>query len=77
MGGGKVGVFTALYDHGKCVGQALRSTLSQKHMPSEVIVIDEAATDDFGRSAQAIGNPLVRVIAEKYKQRNTIWVRQR
>jgi hypothetical protein len=39
MGGGKVGVFTALYNHGKRVGQASVSISSQKRMPSEVIVL--------------------------------------
>ena len=76
MGCGKFGAFTALYNHGKCADHALRSTLSQKCVPGEVMVIDREATDDFTSSAQAIDNPLICVISDRYRRRNTIWVRQ-
>lgn len=66
MAGGKVSVFTTLYNHERFIGQAIQSALSQTISPGEVIVIDDASTDESVPAARVIDNPLVRVFEEKY-----------
>ena len=61
-----ISVFTTLYNHEKFIGQALQSALNQTLSPTEVIVIDDASTDDSVRTARAINHPLVHVYDEKY-----------
>lgn len=66
MAGLPVSVFTTLYNHEKFIGQALQSALNQTLSPAEVIVIDDASTDDSVWAARAINHPLIHVYDEKY-----------
>lgn len=66
MASSTVSVFTTLYNHDKFIGYALQSALSQTLSPAEIIVIDDASTDDSVRVARATDHPLIRVFDEKY-----------
>ena len=66
MAGKKISVFTTLYNHEKFIRPALQSILNQELLPDEVIVIDDASTDDSVRAAQAIESSLICVVEEKY-----------
>ncbi|MHB8257428.1 MAG: glycosyltransferase family 2 protein [Acidiferrobacterales bacterium] len=66
MAGLTVSVFTTLYNHEKFIGHALQSALNQTLSPAEVIVIDDASTDDSVRAARAVDHPLIRVFDQKY-----------
>lgn len=61
-----VSVFTALYNHEDFIAYALQSALSQTLAPSEIIVIDDASSDNSLKAASAISHPLIRVFDEKY-----------
>jgi glycosyltransferase involved in cell wall biosynthesis len=66
MAGLTVSVFTTLYNHEKLIEDALQSALNQTLSPSEIIVIDDASTDDSIRVARAINHPLIHIFEEKY-----------
>lgn len=52
------------YNHGRFIGEALDAILSQSVAPSEVIVVDDASTDDSVTRIEAIAvrHPLVRLL---------------
>jgi glycosyltransferase involved in cell wall biosynthesis len=59
--GAPLSVVLPNYNHGKLIGRALRALIAQERAPDEIIVIDDASTDDsvrvieeFAASAPAI-----------------------
>lgn len=59
-----ISVILPNFNHGKFVGAALRALLSQSPAPAEIIVIDDASTDDSIEVIRAIAatNPSIRVL---------------
>ncbi len=52
------------YNHGHCIGRALRAYLAQSVRPKEIIVIDDASTDDSVDMVEAFArqDPIVRLL---------------
>jgi len=52
------------YNHGHCIGRALRAYLAQSVRPTEIIVIDDASTDDSVAVVEAFAaqEPIVRLL---------------
>lgn len=52
------------YNHGRYLGVAVRAMLAQSHQPDELIVLDDASTDDSVAVVRSImhGSPLVRLV---------------
>jgi glycosyltransferase involved in cell wall biosynthesis len=46
MGHNTLSVIMVNYNHGKFIGEALDAILSQSYRPMEIIVIDDASTDN-------------------------------
>lgn len=59
-----VSVVVPLYDHGSTVGAALDSLLAQDHVPTEIIVVDDASTDGGAAIVRAYGAPVVLITQE-------------
>ncbi len=60
----KVSVFTALYNHERFVRECLNSAIKQTLSPSEIIVLDDASTDNSLEVLQSINNPLIKTISQ-------------
>ncbi len=58
----KVTVLTTLYNKGPFVEEAVRSTLASTFTDLEVLVVDDASTDEGPAKVRAIGDPRVRII---------------
>ncbi|MBL7950714.1 MAG: glycosyltransferase family 2 protein [Flavobacteriales bacterium] len=58
----KVSVLMTLYDKGPFVEAAVRSVLEGTYADIEVLVVDDASTDDGPARVQAIGDPRVRLL---------------
>jgi len=56
-----ISVFTTLYNHERFIKRALQSALCQTLIPAEIIVIDDASTDNSVQVARSIVHPLVSV----------------
>lgn len=50
------------YNHGRFIRQALESVLSQEGIDLEVVVVDDASTDDTAAAVGAIDDPRVRLV---------------
>ncbi len=55
-------VVVPLYNKGPHVAQTLASALAQTHAPHEIIVIDDASTDDGLAIVRAVGDARIRII---------------
>lgn len=65
MANPKISVFTTLYNHERYIEFALRSALRQTLPPAEIVVVDDASSDDSVRVARSIDHPLIRVLVQK------------
>lgn len=61
----RISVLTTLFNHESFIKDALQSALSQTHAPSQIIVLDDASTDNSLNVARSLGHPLIRVLSEK------------
>ena len=62
----KISVLTALFNHDRFIAGALQSALAQTLPPSEIIVIDDASTDNSLTVARSVNHPIIQVLSEKY-----------
>ncbi len=60
--GGTVSVVVPAHNIGRFIEEAIRSALDQTHSPLEVLVVDDASTDDIGAVLQGLGDPRVRML---------------
>ena len=58
----KISVVIPLYNKGPHIAETLMSVLSQHYQPTEILVVDDASTDDGLKLVEAMANPLVRII---------------
>lgn len=58
----KVSVILPVYNRAASLGDAMRSVLAQSVADLELIVVDDASTEDLGPVIDAIGDPRVRYI---------------
>jgi len=62
----KISVLTTLYNHESYISDTLRSAISQTLEPDEIIVIDDASTDNSVAVAESIVHPAISVIKQEY-----------
>ncbi len=60
----KISVYTALFNHESFIHDCLNSALNQTLTPSEIIVLDDASTDNSLGVLEPINNPLIKTIVE-------------
>lgn len=60
----RISVLTTLFNHERFIKDALQSALIQTLPPSEIIVLDDASTDNSLDVARSLGHPAIRVISE-------------
>jgi glycosyltransferase involved in cell wall biosynthesis len=60
----RVSVVIPAYNHGRFVGDAVRSVLAQTMADLELIVVDDGSTDDTLAVVESIRDPRLRVIAQ-------------
>jgi glycosyltransferase involved in cell wall biosynthesis len=60
----RVSVVIPAYNHGRFVGEAVRSVLAQTMADLELIVVDDGSTDDTLAVVESIRDPRLRVIAQ-------------
>lgn len=58
----KVTVLTTLYNKGPWVTEAVRSVLAQTFTNFELLIVDDASTDDGLRQVQAFTDPRIRIL---------------
>lgn len=58
----RISVVLPNYNHGRLVEGALRALLAQSLPPSEIIVVDDASTDNSRSVIEAIAHPRVRLL---------------
>jgi len=63
--GFKISVVIPAYNHGRFVGEAVRSVLAQTMADLELVVVDDGSTDDTLAVVEAIRDPRLRVIAQR------------
>lgn len=61
----EISVLTTLFNHERYIKDALQSALAQTLPPSEIIVLDDASTDNSLKAARSVGHPAIRVLSEK------------
>jgi GT2 family glycosyltransferase len=59
-----ISVLTTLYNHEKFITETINSALQQNLMPNEIVVIDDASSDNSVAVARSIKNPIVRIYSE-------------
>jgi glycosyltransferase involved in cell wall biosynthesis len=64
----KVSVICPSYNHGRHVGDFLRSMLAQTDARWELIIIDDASTDDNVTQISRFDDPRIRLIARKHNR---------
>ena len=57
----KVSVRLPSYNHGKYVGECLRSVLGQTFRDFEVVVVDDGSTDDTVAVVRSFDDPRIRL----------------
>ena len=62
--GATLSVVLPNYNHGKLIGRALRALTAQERAPDEIIVIDDASTDDSVRVIEgfAVSSPAIKLL---------------
>ena len=60
-----VSIIITNYNYGKYVSRAIRSCLSQKHCDVEVVVVDDASTDESSKSLTTFKDDINLIINEK------------
>ena len=60
-----VSIIITNYNYGKYVSRAIRSCLSQKHCDVEVVVVDDASTDESSKSLATFKDDINLIINEK------------
>ena len=61
----EISVLTTLFNHDRFITDALQSALAQTFPPSEIIVLDDASTDNSVKVARSVNHPTIQVLAEK------------
>lgn len=61
----KISVLTTLFNHERFIKNALQSALAQTLPPSEIIVLDDASTDNSLKAAHSVSHPAIQVLSEK------------
>src|ERR1700759_4571063 len=61
------------YNHGKLIEQAVTALLAQERTPDEIIIVDDASTDDTLRVIERLASaaPTIRVIASRVNEGTT------
>ena len=59
-----ISVLTTLYNHEKFITETINSALQQTLMPNEIVVIDDASSDNSVAVARSIKNPIIRIYSE-------------
>ena len=62
----KISVLTALFNHDRFIAGALQSALAQTLPPSEIIVIDDASTDNSLTVARSVNHPIIPILRNHY-----------
>ncbi len=65
--GPTVSALVVTYNHAPYVREALESVLSQTRPVDEVVVVDDASTDDTCTRVAAIGDPRVRLLRQEHR----------
>ncbi len=60
-----VSVIIPSYNRGYCIAQGLRSVLDQSFTDFEIIVVDDASSDDTQAQVASIGDPRIRYVAHE------------
>jgi glycosyltransferase involved in cell wall biosynthesis len=66
MNNKKVSVLTTLYNHESYIADTLRSAIGQTLVPDEIVVIDDASTDNSVAAAETIVHPAISLIKQEY-----------
>ena len=61
----KISVLTTLFNHERFIKDALQSALTQTLPPSEIIVLDDASTDNSLKAARSVSHPAIKILSEK------------
>jgi glycosyltransferase involved in cell wall biosynthesis len=59
----KISVLTTLFNHERFIEEALLSALTQTLPPSEIIVLDDASTDNSLEVARSVSHPTIQILA--------------
>jgi glycosyltransferase involved in cell wall biosynthesis len=59
-----VSAIVPTHNHGRFLGEAVRSALAQTRPPLEVIVVDDGSTDDTGEAVAALAG-LIRYVRQE------------
>jgi glycosyltransferase involved in cell wall biosynthesis len=62
----RISVLTTLFNHEGFIKDTLQSALIQTLAPSEIVVLDDASTDNSLKAARSVSHPVIQVLSEKY-----------
>ena len=62
----KISVLTTLFNHEHFIKDTLQSALAQTFPPLEIIVLDDASTDNSLKAAHSVNHPIIQVLSEEY-----------
>lgn len=60
----QISVLTTLFNHEQFIKDTLQSALAQSLPPSEIIVMDDASTDESLEAARSVNHPTIKIISE-------------
>jgi len=66
--GAKVSIVCPSYNHGRYIGDFLRSMLEQDEPRWELIIIDDCSTDDNLAQIRRVEDPRIRVVARTHNR---------
>ncbi len=61
-----ISVLTTLYNHERFIVNALQSAIGQSFPPSQIVVLDDASTDNSLEAARSVSHPAIQILAEKF-----------
>jgi glycosyltransferase involved in cell wall biosynthesis len=62
----KISVLTTLFNHERFIKDTLQSALAQTYPPSEIIVLDDASTDNSLKVARSVEHQNIQILSGKY-----------